>query len=85
MSCSANAWSPGNVVEPVYMVPVYLLALAGLFVVATPFRVLALCFVGYETLAAWVFAGTTRYRVTSSPYDAPITSHVLPTRSVIAG
>ena len=27
---------------------------------------LALIFVGYETLAAWVFAGTTRYRV---PWD----------------
>ena len=30
------------------------------------FRALALIFVGYETLAAWVFAGTTRYRV---PWD----------------
>jgi hypothetical protein len=55
-----------KVVEPLYMVPLYLLAIAGLFVVATPFRVLALSFLGYETLAAWVFAGTTRYRV---PWD----------------
>jgi hypothetical protein len=53
-------------VEPLYMVPLYLLALAGLFAVTAPFRVLALIFVGYETLAAWVFAGTTRYRV---PWD----------------
>ena len=30
------------------------------------FRVLALIFVGYETVAAWIFAGTTRYRV---PWD----------------
>ena len=42
------------------------LGLVGLFVVATPVRVLALLFAGYETLAAWVFAGTTRYRV---PWD----------------
>jgi hypothetical protein len=52
--------------EPAYMIPLYLLALAGLFAVTLPFRVLALIFVGYETLAAWVFAGTTRYRV---PWD----------------
>jgi len=55
-----------KVVEPLYMVPVYVLAVTGLCLVATPFRVLALCFLGYETLAAWVFAGTTRYRV---PWD----------------
>jgi hypothetical protein len=53
-------------VEPVYVVPLYLLALAGLFVVPRAFRALALIFAGYETLAAWVFAGTTRYRV---PWD----------------
>ena len=53
-------------VEPVWMIALYSLALAGLFAVATPLRVLALLFVGYETLAAWVFAGTTRYRV---PWD----------------
>ena len=52
--------------EPAYMIPLYLLGLVGLFVVSTPFRVLALTFLGYETLAAWVFAGTTRYRV---PWD----------------
>jgi 4-amino-4-deoxy-L-arabinose transferase-like glycosyltransferase len=53
-------------VEPLYVIPLYLLALAGLLVVPTPFRVLALAFASYETLAAWVFAGTTRYRV---PWD----------------
>ena len=42
------------------------IAIAGLFVVRTRLRVLAIVFVGYETLAAWVFAGTTRYRV---PWD----------------
>jgi 4-amino-4-deoxy-L-arabinose transferase-like glycosyltransferase len=52
-----------RVVEPFYMVPLYALALGGLFLVGRPFRVLALALIGYETLAAWVFAGTTRYRV----------------------
>jgi hypothetical protein len=55
-----------RIVEPIWMIPLYLLAIAGLFLVDTPFLVLALTFVGYETLAAWVFAGTTRYRV---PFD----------------
>ena len=53
-------------VEPLYVVPLYLLALVGLFFVPAQFRALALIFAGYETLAAWVFAGTTRYRV---PWD----------------
>ena len=53
-------------VEPLYTVPLFLLAIAGLFVVPVAFRVLALIFVLYETAAAWVFAGTTRYRV---PWD----------------
>jgi 4-amino-4-deoxy-L-arabinose transferase-like glycosyltransferase len=53
-------------IEPGYTVPLFLLAIAGLFVVPVAFRVLALVFVLYETAAAWVFAGTTRYRV---PWD----------------
>jgi 4-amino-4-deoxy-L-arabinose transferase-like glycosyltransferase len=53
-------------IEPLYTVPLYLLALAGLFFVPPAFRALALIFVFYETAAAWVFAGTTRYRV---PWD----------------
>jgi 4-amino-4-deoxy-L-arabinose transferase-like glycosyltransferase len=53
-------------VEPIWMIALYCLALAGLFVVRTRLRVLAIVFIGYETLAAWVFAGTTRYRV---PWD----------------
>jgi hypothetical protein len=48
------------------VIAVYLLALVGLFFVERVFAVLALSFLGYETLAAWVFAGTTRYRV---PWD----------------
>jgi 4-amino-4-deoxy-L-arabinose transferase-like glycosyltransferase len=55
-----------HVVEPAYVIVLYLLALIGLFVVERTFAVLALSFLGYETLAAWVFAGTTRYRV---PWD----------------
>jgi len=55
-----------NVVEPLYVVPLYLLAIAGLFVVPAAVRMLAILFVAYETVAAWVFAGTTRYRV---PWD----------------
>ena len=43
-----------------------MLGIAGLFTVTAPFRRLAVVFVGYETLAAWIFAGTTRYRV---PWD----------------
>ncbi len=53
-------------VEPFYTVPLFLLAIAGLFCVPAAFRALALIFVLYETAAAWVFAGTTRYRV---PWD----------------
>ena len=53
-------------VEPIWMIVLYVLAFAGLFVVPNAFRMLAVLFIGYETVAAWVFAGTTRYRV---PWD----------------
>jgi 4-amino-4-deoxy-L-arabinose transferase-like glycosyltransferase len=49
--------------QPLYAVPLYLLALAGLFFVPPAFRALALVFIAYETAMAWIFAGTTRYRV----------------------
>jgi len=53
--------------EPVWAIPVYLLALLGLFVAASrAFAGLALLILAYNTVAAMVFAGTTRYRV---PYD----------------
>jgi 4-amino-4-deoxy-L-arabinose transferase-like glycosyltransferase len=52
--------------EPLYTVPLFLLAIAGLFFVPFDVRVLAVVFLLYETGAAWVFAGTTRYRV---PWD----------------
>jgi 4-amino-4-deoxy-L-arabinose transferase-like glycosyltransferase len=63
---SAGVDTLRTLVEPAWAIPLYLLALAGLFFVPAAFRALALIFVGYETLAAWVFAGTTRYRV---PWD----------------
>lgn len=53
-------------VEPLYTVPLFLLAIVGLFCVPAAFRALAIIFLLYETAAAWVFAGTTRYRV---PWD----------------
>lgn len=52
--------------EPAYIIPIYLLALAGLFLAPTAFVVLATLLLAYNTLAAMVFAGTTRYRV---PFD----------------
>ena len=52
--------------EPIWVSILYALALAGLFAVPYIFRLMAIGFAVYETLAAWVFAGTTRYRV---PWD----------------
>lgn len=52
-----------SVVEPVYMIPLYALAIAGLFFAPTAFAVLAAAILAYNTGAAMVFAGTTRYRV----------------------
>jgi hypothetical protein len=50
-------------IEALWAIPVYLLALFGLFVVPRRFAALAATFLLYETVAAWVFAGATRYRV----------------------
>jgi hypothetical protein len=52
--------------EPALMIPLFVLALVGLFYVPPAFRWLALIFLAYETAMAWVFAGQTRYRV---PWD----------------
>ena len=52
--------------EPVYMVAVYLLAIAGAFLVPRRFLALALLLLAYSTLAAMAFAGTVRYR---APFD----------------
>ncbi|HEY7380846.1 MAG TPA: glycosyltransferase family 39 protein [Gaiella sp.] len=55
-----------RVVEPVFMVAVYALAVWGLFLAPGRFVALAVILAGYNTLAAMAFAGTVRYRV---PYD----------------
>jgi Dolichyl-phosphate-mannose-protein mannosyltransferase len=55
-----------DVVEPVYMVAVYALALAGAFLVPRSFLALVLLLEGYSTVAAMAFAGTVRYR---APFD----------------
>jgi hypothetical protein len=55
-----------RVVEPLYMIPIYLLAIAGLFTARRWFVALAVLLLAYNTAAAMAFAGTTRYRV---PFD----------------
>jgi 4-amino-4-deoxy-L-arabinose transferase-like glycosyltransferase len=52
--------------EPLYVVPLYLLAIVGLFLVPRPFAVLAVLLVVYQTAVAMIFVGVTRYRV---PWD----------------
>jgi hypothetical protein len=55
-----------DLVEPVFMAAVYLLAIAGAFLAPRRFVVLVILLVGYNTLAAAAFAGTVRYR---APFD----------------
>jgi hypothetical protein len=52
--------------EPLYVVPIYALALAGLYFAPFGFTSLAVLLLAYNTAAAMLFAGTTRYRV---PFD----------------
>ena len=52
--------------EPLFMVPVYLLALYGLTLVPRHFAVLSLSLLAYQTVIAMLFIGQTRYRV---PWD----------------
>jgi 4-amino-4-deoxy-L-arabinose transferase-like glycosyltransferase len=52
--------------EPLFVVPLYLLALVGLVVVARAFAILAVAIALYQTLVAMLFVGVTRYRV---PWD----------------
>jgi 4-amino-4-deoxy-L-arabinose transferase-like glycosyltransferase len=52
--------------EPAYMIPLYLLALVGLFLVPGWFAALTVLLLGYQTLVAMLFVGETRYRV---PWD----------------
>jgi 4-amino-4-deoxy-L-arabinose transferase-like glycosyltransferase len=52
-----------DLVQPVYTSVLFALGIAGLFVVPRFFAALALSLLAYETLAAMVFAGATRYRI----------------------
>ena len=52
--------------EPLYIIPIYALAILGLFFAPGLFVTLAVAILAYNTAAAMAFAGTTRYRV---PYD----------------
>ncbi|MDW8339319.1 MAG: glycosyltransferase family 39 protein, partial [Thermoleophilia bacterium] len=54
------------VVEPLFMVGIVIAALVGAFLVPRRFLVLTALLLGYNTLAAAVFAGTVRYR---APFD----------------
>jgi hypothetical protein len=55
-----------DIVEPAYMIAVYVLAVAGAFLVPRRFLALVLLLETYSTLAAMAFAGTVRYR---APFD----------------
>jgi 4-amino-4-deoxy-L-arabinose transferase-like glycosyltransferase len=52
-----------RVVEPSYMVALYVLAVLGLFVAPRAYAALALLLLAYQTLCAAVFVGATRYRI----------------------
>jgi len=52
-----------DLVQPVYTSLLFALGIAGLFLVPRFFAALALSLLAYETLAAMVFAGATRYRI----------------------
>jgi hypothetical protein len=53
-------------VEPAFMIVLYGLGLVGLWLAPRRFVVLALALLAYQTLAAMLFAGETRYR---APWD----------------
>jgi membrane protein implicated in regulation of membrane protease activity len=48
------------------MIPLYCLAIAGLFFVPRAFAVLCVLLLAYQTAVAMIFVGVTRYRV---PWD----------------
>jgi hypothetical protein len=52
-----------RVAEPAYMWAVYVLAAAGLFLAPRAFLWLALALLAYQTVAAFLFVGATRYRI----------------------
>lgn len=57
----ARSW-----VQPIYEIPLYLLAAGGLFLVPRRLAALIVLLLAYQTAAAMGFAGATRYRV---PWD----------------
>ena len=63
---SGLAGTGRDVVEPAFMVVLYVLAIAGLFFAPRFFAALVLLLLAYNTLAAIVFAGAVRYR---APWD----------------
>jgi 4-amino-4-deoxy-L-arabinose transferase-like glycosyltransferase len=65
-SGSQLAKSARRTIEPGFMILLYAMAIAGLFVAPSYFRALALVLLAYNTAAAVVFAGTARYR---APWD----------------
>ena len=65
-SGSGTARLARKTIEPAFVIALYTLAVVGLFVAPLHFVGLALLMVGYNTVAAMVFAGTARYR---APWD----------------
>lgn len=59
----SSAGPAKQVVEPVYMWIVYVLAIAGLFAAPRTFAVLTVLIAAYQSLFAAIFVGATRYRV----------------------
>ena len=55
-----------DLVEPAFMIAVYLLAAYGLTLVPRPLAVLVIALLAYQTLFAMLFVGETRYR---APWD----------------
>jgi len=65
-SGSGTARLARKTIEPAFVIALYALAVVGVFVAPLRFVGLALLMLGYNTLAAMVFAGTARYR---APWD----------------
>jgi hypothetical protein len=65
-SGSGSARLARRTVEPAFVVALYVLALAGVFLAPAYFVGLAAVLLAYNTLAAMVFAGSARYR---TPWD----------------
>ncbi|HEX6702070.1 MAG TPA: hypothetical protein VF101_15185, partial [Gaiellaceae bacterium] len=55
-----------SLVEPAFMIALYVLGAIGLFLVPRRLAALAVLLLAYDTLTAMLFAGETRYRV---PWD----------------